>query len=29
MNEAPGKTLVALVEYARPIAQRAGDIAPQ
>jgi pimeloyl-ACP methyl ester carboxylesterase len=29
MNEAPGKTLVSLVKYARPIAERAGDAAPQ
>jgi pimeloyl-ACP methyl ester carboxylesterase len=29
MNEAPGMTLVALVQYARPIAERAGDVAPQ
>jgi proline iminopeptidase len=29
MNEAPGRTLVALVNYALPIAERAGDRAPQ
>jgi hypothetical protein len=28
MNEEPGKMLIALVQYARPIAERAGDIAP-
>jgi pimeloyl-ACP methyl ester carboxylesterase len=28
MTEEPGKFLVALVRYARPIAERAGDIAP-
>lgn len=27
-NEAPGKMLVSLVQYARPIAERAGDVAP-
>ncbi|PTY04311.1 alpha/beta hydrolase [Opitutaceae bacterium EW11] len=27
-NEAPGRTLVALVQYALPIAERAGDVAP-
>jgi pimeloyl-ACP methyl ester carboxylesterase len=29
MNEAPGKTLISLVNYARPIAERAGDVAPE
>jgi len=28
-NEEPGKMLVALVKYARPIAERAGDAAPE
>lgn len=28
MNEEPGKMLIALVQHARPIAERAGDIAP-
>jgi proline iminopeptidase len=28
MNQQPGKTLVSLVQYARPIAERAGDVAP-
>jgi alpha-beta hydrolase superfamily lysophospholipase len=28
-NEAPGKTLVSLVKYALPFAERAGDVAPQ
>lgn len=28
MNEEPGKTLVSLVKYAHPIAERAGDVAP-
>jgi pimeloyl-ACP methyl ester carboxylesterase len=28
MNEQPGKMLVSLVQYARPIAVRAGDVAP-
>ena len=29
MIEAPGRTLVALVKYALPIAEQAGDVAPQ
>lgn len=29
MNEEPGKMLVSLVKHARPIAERAGDVAPQ
>jgi pimeloyl-ACP methyl ester carboxylesterase len=29
MNESPGKTLVSLVKYARPFAERAGDCVPQ
>jgi pimeloyl-ACP methyl ester carboxylesterase len=29
MNEAPGKTLVSLVKYALPLAEHAGDVAPQ
>ena len=29
MNEEPGKTLVALVQHARPIAERAGDVPPR
>lgn len=29
MNEEPGKTLVSLVQYARPIAVKAGDVAPR
>lgn len=29
MNEAPGRTLVSLVKYALPFAERAGDVAPQ
>jgi pimeloyl-ACP methyl ester carboxylesterase len=29
MNEAPGRTLVSLVKYALPFAEKAGDIAPQ
>jgi proline iminopeptidase len=28
MNEAPGKMLISLVQHARPIAERAGDVAP-
>lgn len=28
-TEEPGKTLVSLVRYARPIAERAGDVAPE
>jgi pimeloyl-ACP methyl ester carboxylesterase len=28
MNEEPGKTLLSLVRYARPIAERAGDVPP-
>ncbi len=28
MNEEPGKMLIALVQHARPIAERAGDVAP-
>lgn len=28
MNEEPGKTLLSLVNHARPIAERAGDVAP-
>ena len=28
MNEEPGKALVSLVRYARPFAERAGDVAP-
>lgn len=28
-NEEPGKMLLALVRYARPIAERAGDVAPE
>ncbi|GAA3914573.1 alpha/beta fold hydrolase [Luteimonas lutimaris] len=28
MNEEPGKTLLSLVQYARPIAERAGDVPP-
>jgi pimeloyl-ACP methyl ester carboxylesterase len=28
MTEEPGKTLLSLVKYARPIAERAGDVAP-
>ena len=27
-NEEPGKTLVSLVKYARPFAEKAGDVAP-
>jgi alpha-beta hydrolase superfamily lysophospholipase len=27
-NEEPGKTLVSLVRYARPFAEKAGDVAP-
>jgi hypothetical protein len=26
MDEEPGKVLVSLVQYARPIAERAGDV---
>lgn len=29
MNEEPGKMLVSLVKHARPIAERAGDVAPE
>lgn len=29
MNEEPGKTLLSLVEYARPFAERAGDVPPR
>jgi proline iminopeptidase len=29
MNEEPGKTLLSLVQYARPIAERAGDVPPE
>lgn len=29
MNEEPGKTLLSLVRYARPIAKRAGDVPPE
>lgn len=29
MNEEPGKVLVSLVQHARPIAERAGDVAPR
>lgn len=29
MNEEPGKTLVSLVQHARPIAERAGDVPPR
>jgi pimeloyl-ACP methyl ester carboxylesterase len=29
MNEEPGKTLLSLVQYARPIAERAGDVPPR
>jgi pimeloyl-ACP methyl ester carboxylesterase len=29
MNEEPGKTLLSLVRYARPIAERAGDVPPE
>lgn len=29
MNEAPGRTLVSLVKYALPFAERVGDVAPQ
>ena len=28
VNEEPGKVLIALVQHARPIAERAGDTAP-
>ena len=28
MNEEPGKFLVSLVRYARPFAEKAGDVAP-
>ena len=28
MTEEPGKFLLSLVRYARPIAQKAGDVAP-
>jgi esterase/lipase len=28
MTEEPGKFLISLVSYARPIAERAGDVAP-
>jgi hypothetical protein len=27
-NEEPGKTLISLVRYARPFAEKAGDVAP-
>jgi len=29
MTEEPGKFLVSLLRYARPIAERAGDVAPE
>jgi proline iminopeptidase len=29
MTEEPGKFLISLVRYARPIAERAGDVAPE
>lgn len=29
MNEEPGKTLLSLVRYARPMAERAGDVPPE
>jgi esterase/lipase len=28
ITEEPGKALISLVRYARPIAERAGDVAP-
>jgi hypothetical protein len=28
MTEEPGKFLISLVRYARPVAERAGDVAP-